>query len=730
MTAPPLPPSAVAIARLRRQLNLLAALIFVGGVVTTGYSTFVARSGEDALAHAALEARLSEVIEGISQRALRVRVLTDSAAAFIGMMGTPTEDQWRDLMGVYGVKDMPDIGAFGYAKLRVTDSVVRQARIARLFVQQGRPADRLGQDISGDSRNVDAINRAIDSGHSQWTVPLRRDQGTDVVQVSPVYLAGLTPTTAEQRRELIDGLIFAELHFSRVGGIFAQVDKAGDYLAIFKGPSAGLPDDLLFEVGEPNEAMVFKDKQVDLGGRIWSLRAAHRRDDIVVERPRSLVILVAGTLLTLFLAWLTAYQGAMRSRVEQRADAMTRALRESEERYRQLSAMSSDWFWEQGPDFSYTHMSEGIRRVGADPANFIGRTLWDIASAWTPEQVGEHKALLESHQSFRRVEYDVLLPDGAMRRYMISGDPLFDAQGTFAGYRGVGQDVTESRRMSRELRESHDNLMLMVRERTFDLESAKEAAERANQSKSEFLANMSHELRTPLHAMMSFSHLGIEKVLTATPDRLKNYFEKINAAGNRLLSLVNALLDLSKLEAGKMELHLVPHDLVALTHEICDELAPLLQKNQLRFELPPRSQQAPADIDIMRITQMLRNLVSNAIKFSRPGKPITIKVVETHMPLGRRTTDNTPQPAWGLTVFDEGIGIPDGELESVFDKFVQSSKTKTGAGGTGLGLSITREIVEWHKGRIRAYNRPGGGAAFEVLLPVKAHIASDQGQSL
>ena len=100
------------------------------------------------------------------------------------------------------------------------------------------------------------------------------------------------------------------------------------------------------------------------------------------------------------------------------------------------------------------------------------------------------------------------------------------------------------------------------------------------------------------------------------------------------------------------------------------------------------------------------------------------------MPLGRRATDNTPQPAWQLTVFDEGVGIPEGELSAVFDKFVQSSKTKTGAGGTGLGLSITREIVEWHKGRIRAYNRPTGGAAFEVLLPVTAHIASDQGQSL
>jgi PAS domain S-box-containing protein len=722
--------SANARARLRWRLNLLAALILVGGLITTGYSTFAVRSGEDGLAHAALETRLSEFIDGISQSGQRVRILGDSAAAFIGMMGTPTADQWTGLMEVYGIKSMPGIGAFGYAKLDISDSVIRQARIIRSFVPQELAAEQLGQEITSDARIIEAINRAIDSGQSQLSDPLHRVHGTSIVQISPVYLAGLNPATAEQRRELIDGIIFVEVGFNRMGGIFDQIKQGGNYLAIYKGPSAGLPDDLVFQAGEANETAVFIDKRVDLGGRVWTLRAAHSLEYRVVERPRSTIILVSGGLLTVFLAWLTAYQGMMRWRVEQRADDITRALRESEERYRQLSAMSSDWFWEQGPDFRFTHMSESIRSVGADPANFIGRTRWDMASAWTPEQVAAHKALLESHQSFRRFEYDVHPGDGSIRRYMISGDPLFNAQGQFAGYRGVGRDVTEARRMARELLESHDNLTLMVRERTFDLETAKDAAERANQSKSEFLANMSHELRTPLHAMMSFSHLGMTKALTAAPERLQNYFEKINAAGTRLLSLVNSLLDLSKLEAGKMELNLVQHDLVALTHEVCNELTPLLEKSQLRFELPPRSLQAPAQIDVMRITQMLRNLVSNAIKFSRTGKPISIEIVETHMPLGRRATDNIPQPAWQLTVFDEGVGIPEGELETVFDKFVQSSKTKTGAGGTGLGLSITREIVEWHKGRIRAYNRPTGGAAFEVLLPVNAHIASDQGQSL
>lgn len=125
----------------------------------------------------------------------------------------------------------------------------------------------------------------------------------------------------------------------------------------------------------------------------------------------------------------------------------------------------------------------------------------------------------------------------------------------------------------------------------------------------------------------------------------------------------------------------------------------------------------PAAVDALRIGQVIRNLLSNAIKFSPESGVVSVRIGFSTLPRGRRAGDPQEHPATTLSVVDHGIGIPEGELEHIFDKFVQSSKTKTGAGGTGLGLSICREIVLAHRGRIVACNNAEGGAAFTVTLP-------------
>jgi PAS domain S-box-containing protein len=393
-------------------------------------------------------------------------------------------------------------------------------------------------------------------------------------------------------------------------------------------------------------------------------------------------------------------------------------LRVSEARFRELTSMASDWFWEQDADFRFSEMSSGIRTGGRRPVNLIGKYRWDLPIDWTPEQWANHRAVLEAHQPFTKLEYRVRDEAGNWRWYSITGTPRFDARGRFVGYRGTGSDITERKTVEEELRQHRDNLAAMVEQRTLELQRAKEAAETASRTKSEFLANMSHELRTPLHAILSFANMGKAKAHGATPEKVQGWFGKIHASGNRLLHLVNEVLDLSKLEAGKMVLHLQPTDLVALVREAAEELEPLAESRQVRFDLPPVESRIVAEVDHGRFTQVVHNLYSNAIKFSPANSIVTVEITEATMSSGRRVSDQSAQmPAWRLAVLDEGVGIPEDELDAIFDKFVQSTKTRTGAGGTGLGLAICREIVDAHRGTIRAYNRPAGGTVLEILIP-------------
>ena len=296
-------------------------------------------------------------------------------------------------------------------------------------------------------------------------------------------------------------------------------------------------------------------------------------------------------------------------------------------------------------------------------------------------------------------------------------DAVEDDVGSYEAILCILHDITDRKRNDEELRRYREELEHLVDEQTQEIRRAKEDAEHANQAKSEFLANMSHELRTPMHAILSYSEFGTKKLRTAKLAKLGEYFDRIHNAGDRLLGMINDLLDLAKAEAGRQVYSIRANDVDAMLRAVMAEFDSLAEKKHLVLRYVSRIDEPGADFDAEKLAQVVRNLLSNAVKFSPEGGDILIETRDVVIDSERHGEVHAVE----LCVHDQGDGIPEDELEAVFDKFVQSSRNKNSSGGTGLGLALSREIVAAHHGTIAVRNVPGGGACFQVLLP-RIHV--------
>ncbi|WP_096662999.1 PAS domain S-box protein [Polaromonas sp. AET17H-212] len=480
-------------------------------------------------------------------------------------------------------------------------------------------------------------------------------------------------------------------------------------------------------------------------------------------------------------------------------------LRESEERFRALTELSSDWFWEQDADFRFVRISAEGRRTHT--AAFkgdksTGKTRWELPYVQMDDSVwAAHRAQLERHEVFRDFEVTRLDAQGEIRHVCISGVPVFDASGRFTGYRGTGRDTTEMHRVSNALRASEmqlreitdtvpaliayvdkaqcfrfhnrayeegfglshaqidgktllevmgEEFYQVVRARVDEVLSGypvvyertqktargdyrdyvvnyfprygdgKEEGEvigfyslatdvtelkRIDRMKSEFVSTVSHELRTPLTSIRGSLGLISGGVAGELPASVKTLVDIARNNCERLIRLINDILDIEKIESGKMRLDLQVVDFQPLLAQVlaANEGFGAAQNVSLSLDFPEGELRVQVDSD--RLAQVVTNLLSNAVKFSPPGGMVEVHVKRAG--LGVR-----------VEVRDHGPGIPEEFRKRIFQKFSQADSSDTRQkGGTGLGLNISRAIVERLGGSMGFDSKAGIGSTFFFELP-------------
>jgi PAS domain S-box-containing protein len=393
---------------------------------------------------------------------------------------------------------------------------------------------------------------------------------------------------------------------------------------------------------------------------------------------------------------------ALETRVRERTAELSEAnarLKESEERFRQVSELSSQWIWEQDAAGRYVFSNGAVKEIlGYEPEEILGRCYYDF---FTEEQraqrLAEQGKIAVMEQGFAGVINHYCHKDGHEVFTESTGAPIHNGEGDVTRWRGVDYDI--------------------------GWQKAKQAAEAASRAKSEFLANMSHEIRTPINGIIGMIELGLDTELS--PEQ-REYLTMARESAESLLRLINDILDFSKIEAGKLDLESIPLNLRDSVEGVIKTLALRAHKQglELACHIPPDLPDRLVG-DTGRLCQVIVNLVGNAIKFTERGE-VLVDVAEDS-----RTDEEI---VLHVTVKDTGIGVPFEKQRTIFEAFAQADGSTTRKfGGTGLGLAISSRLVALMGGRIWLESRGAGQGStfhFTARLGLQTGAAVDIAEDL
>jgi PAS domain S-box-containing protein len=408
------------------------------------------------------------------------------------------------------------------------------------------------------------------------------------------------------------------------------------------------------------------------------------------EDERAFVRLIADQL-TLTLA----------NRERNRAEA---ALRERDRQIREVIDNQFELVCRFTADGRLTFVNEAYcRYFGKSREELVGLRFADLVPPEEHDRMVGYLSGVSPESPVQTAQHRVVRADGQVAWMEWTDIGFFDDNGQAVYFQGSGRDVTAQRLAEERLQETNRQLQLT----TAHANAMADAAERANRAKSEFLANMSHELRTPLNAILALSEALLEEVRGPLNERQKRSLENIESSGRHLLDLINDVLDLAKVEAGRMDIF--PEQVSVL--ELCESSLAFVREQAtakgLRLHLQTDDLRAKVIADPKRMRQMLVNLLSNAVKFTPDGGEVILQTEQLQEP-----------PATRFTVIDNGIGIPESEFEALFLPFKQlDSSLSRHHEGTGLGLVLVQRLAKLHGGSVGIASEPGKGSRFSVTIP-------------
>ncbi len=624
------------------------------------------------------------------------------------------------------------IGNFRITDLDASGHLVpagqRDAFYPLLYVEPlGPNKPATGFDLGSDARLRAALDQARDTGEPAVTERITLlqvpPQQSGFLVFVPVYRHGLPAGTVTERRAALAGFAVAAFETRDVisTALYASTPPRLSFKLI--DSSAPARDQVLYLLESPPlparswRSPLFPAppqavRNFSFAGRRWSLEITAGPAYMDQRSPVSYWLicpadLLLSSLLALYLRAILSARGRMQRLVSDR----TAALRESEARYRAVVEFSPEGICVSINDKLVYANPAAVRLANVQTVEeLVGRSVLEfVHEDFRAEVMRRQTAMRQTGLSVTLMEGKLRRPDGTIIEAEWMSLPIvYDGKPAILN---CFRDITDRKRAEVELRRARDELEQRVRERTAELLRANERLQELNRLKSQFIATMSHELRTPLHSIIGFTGTLRQGFAGPLTDEQKKQLDIVAASARHLLSLINDLLDLSRIEAGKMDLDRHPFNFADVVTDVVQNLAPMANRKNLRLSThlsPPAMQMVG---DRKRCFQVLLNLVNNAIKFTNRGQ------VEIDAQAGGGQLC--------VSVADTGIGIEPGQMGRLFEAFHQlDASANHPFDGAGLGLHISRKLIALMHGRITAESEPGKGSQFTFTMPLRLPVVA------